>query len=90
MPYLNRTTQDAKGEMVHEGFIIDLLDLLKARLGFNYTVYEVADRNFGMKLKDGKWDGMIGDLMRENDVRITPQLSIRVYLNRSLSTLYSL
>jgi len=76
--------------MVHEGFIIDLLDLLKARLGFNYTVYEVADRNFGMKLKDGKWDGMIGDLMRENDVRITPQLSIRVYLNRSLSTLYSL
>jgi len=76
--------------MVHEGFIIDLLDLLKARLGFNYTVYEVADRNFGMKLKDGKWDGMIGDLMRENDVRITPQLSIRVYLKRSLSTLYSL
>lgn len=60
----------------HEGFMIDLLDLIKGRLGFNYTVYEVADKAFGRERENGQWDGMVGELMkRENEVR---RLSVKL------------
>ena len=54
------------GKFFHEGFMIDLLDLIKERLGFNYTVYQVADAAFGREVSPGVWDGMVGDLMKRD------------------------
>lgn len=43
------------------GYLMDMLDLLQAELGFNKTVEEVRSRG-GMD-SDGKWNGMIGRLV---------------------------
>ena len=52
----------ATGEF--EGFCIDLLKRLSDMMGFNYTLYEVEDKNFGAQV-DGVWNGIIGDIMQE-------------------------
>ncbi|KAH3889063.1 glutamate receptor ionotropic, kainate 2-like isoform X2 [Dreissena polymorpha] len=64
-PYLMRK-EGPDGKFFHEGFMIDLLDLIKERLGFNYTVYQVADAAFGREVSPGVWDGMVGDLMKRD------------------------
>lgn len=76
-----KTPEDAtKGIVEHEGFMIDLLDLIKSRLNFNYTVYEVEDRGYGVEVSPGKWNGMVGDLMkRENEVSVISFIIIRIF-----------
>lgn len=59
---------NANGEMQHEGFMVDLLNLLKTRLKFNYTIYEVADKKFGVE-KNGTWNGIVGDLMGRDSAK---------------------
>ena len=54
---------------MHEGFIIDLLDELSKILGFNYTIYEESKREYGSDI-DGKWNGMIGDLIERDRVNV--------------------
>lgn len=63
-PYLT-LKKNAHGEMYHEGFMVDLLNLIKTRLKFNYTIYEVADKKFGTMM-NGKWNGIVGDLMERD------------------------
>ncbi|XP_060574773.1 glutamate receptor ionotropic, kainate 2-like isoform X2 [Ruditapes philippinarum] len=64
-PYLTlKKNPEGKGP-THEGFIVDLLDLIKSRLGFNYTIYEVADKKYGSEV-NGVWNGMIGDLLKRD------------------------
>lgn len=59
---------------MHEGFIIDLLDELSAILGFNYTIYEAADKAYGSELSPGKWNGMIGDLMERDGGKVSQHM----------------
>lgn len=47
------------------GIAIDLLNAIARDLHFDYDLYLVADGLFGIR-KDGKWDGVTGDLV--NDV----------------------
>lgn len=56
---------------IHEGFVVDLLELIKGRLGFNYTLYKVADGKYGSEEQNGKWNGMIGDLMLRDPQKVT-------------------
>ncbi|KAL4233054.1 hypothetical protein ACF0H5_007740 [Mactra antiquata] len=62
-PYVMLKANPKPGEPIHEGFIPDLLDLIKAKLNFNYTMYQVPDENYGNEQPDGTWDGMVGELM---------------------------
>lgn len=55
---------------IHEGFVVDLLELIKRRLGFNYTLYKVADGKYGSEESNGKWNGMIGDLMLRDPQKV--------------------
>lgn len=65
-PYLMlRSEPDEKGRM-HEGFMIDLLDLIAKKLKFDYVVYEVPDRKYGAEVEPGKWNGMVGELMHRD------------------------
>ena len=60
-----------KGRM-EQGFIIDLLDHLSDIIGFNYTIYEQAERKYGSADKtSGKWDGMIGDLIERDSLHVS-------------------
>lgn len=74
-PYgiLKDTVVPLKGNDQYEGFGIELIEKLAARLGFNYTFVIREDKAYGSRNKDtGEWDGMIGMLMNdEADLAIT-------------------
>ena len=46
-----------------EGFAIDLLHTVSKALKFDYEVYLVPDGNFGVKLPNGEWNGIIGEIL---------------------------
>ncbi|XP_052810419.1 glutamate receptor ionotropic, kainate 2-like isoform X2 [Mya arenaria] len=65
-PYcVEREEPDENGRM-QEGFIVDLMDHLAATLGFKYEIYGQDKRAYGSLQSDGKWDGMIGDLIERD------------------------
>lgn len=47
----------------YEGFGIDLIHELSLLVGFNYTFIIRHDKSNGAKGSNGKWSGMIGDVM---------------------------
>lgn len=48
----------------YEGFAIDIIQELSKILRFNYT-FEEGEKSYGnADQKTGKWDGLIGQLMR--------------------------
>ncbi|XP_067826169.1 probable glutamate receptor [Heptranchias perlo] len=56
-----------------EGYCIDLLQLFAEKFKFRYEVNLVEDGFYGRKLEDGRWNGMLGELMKqEADVAIAP------------------
>jgi hypothetical protein len=74
-PYLTlKKNPEGKGP-THEGFIVDLLDLIKSRLGFNYTIYEVADKKYGSEV-NGVWNGMIGDLLKRDPKEVNNYINL--------------
>lgn len=46
-----------------EGYCIELLQKLASILDFKYELYLVHDNNFGARLADGHWDGMVGEVL---------------------------
>uniref|UniRef100_A0A1I8BYR5 Lig_chan-Glu_bd domain-containing protein n=1 Tax=Meloidogyne hapla TaxID=6305 RepID=A0A1I8BYR5_MELHA len=56
-----------------EGFCIDLLKELANDLGFTYTIHVVRDNKYGSDNGNGSWDGMIGEIIRnEADMAVAP------------------
>lgn len=47
------------------GFLKDLLERLKNDLDFEYVLHVVSDNNYGVRRKDGSWNGMIGELINK-------------------------
>lgn len=90
-PYVINLTEPNEQGRMHEGFIVDLLDELSYILGFNYTIYEVADRGYGSETASGKWDGMIGDLI-ERDANVSPYVILKYqhHLTTAICILYLL
>ncbi len=53
-------------DILYKGYSIDLINKLKARLGFTYNLQLVADGNYGAKIEGNgsdQWNGIIGELM---------------------------
>lgn len=63
-PFVYRNNDTTK----FRGYCIDLIDEIKKILKFEYEIYEVADRHFGSKSKEGSWSGLIGDLVAKVNV----------------------
>ena len=40
-----------------------MLNKLSDKMGFDYTIRLVADGQYGGKLEDGSWTGLVGDLV---------------------------
>lgn len=55
------------GNDKYEGYCIDLLDSIASSEHFinnmKYVIREVADNSYGRKDSDGRWNGMIGELL---------------------------
>ena len=80
-----RSEPDEKGRM-HEGFMIDLLDLIAEKLKFDYVVYEVADRKYGAEVTPGNWNGMVGELMHRDSSKVSNVLYKIRLLSKSCRT----
>ncbi|XP_057341195.1 ionotropic receptor 25a [Microplitis mediator] len=46
-----------------EGYCIDLINEVQKIMNFEYEIYESPDNNFGTMDENGKWDGMIKELI---------------------------
>ncbi|XP_060562525.1 glutamate receptor 1-like isoform X3 [Ruditapes philippinarum] len=65
-----------KGNDRFEGFAVDLIHEVATMLKFDYEIYLVHDGNFGSKMPDGSWNGMIGELLQGNATMSVAPLSI--------------
>ena len=54
---------DSDPDVAYEGFCIDLLNGLRAKLQFEYELQ--LREEFGERQPDGSWNGMIGELTRK-------------------------
>jgi len=46
-----------------EGFVPDLLQAVSKKIGFRYEISLVPDSKFGGRANNGRWNGMIGQLI---------------------------
>ena len=72
-PYvmLKDSPTSKKGNERFEGFCVDLIHELSELLHFRYEFRLCKDGAYGIKKKDGTWNGMIGELLRnEADLAI--------------------
>ena len=76
-PFTINTSESERRErpnVLFKGLMIDLLDLLKEKLGFNSELYLVPDGKYGKyDIETGQWNGLVGEIYK--GVRLC-QLSI--------------
>ncbi|XP_045505894.1 ionotropic receptor 25a [Colias croceus] len=59
------------GEPMYYGYCIDLIDKIAEAMGFDYEIVTPKVGDFGKRLANGTWDGVVGDLMTgETDMSI--------------------
>ena len=64
-PFVRRAGSSADGDEF-EGFIPDVLKNLTQMIGVaSYEISLVKDGKYGELMRNGSWDGMIGELTRE-------------------------
>ncbi|CAJ0607011.1 unnamed protein product [Cylicocyclus nassatus] len=69
-PFVQKT---GNTEQPYEGYCIDLIELIRKELNFNYTIYEVEDGTFGTIDQNGNWNGLIGALVSGSaDIALAP------------------
>ena len=54
-----------EGKPQYEGFSIDLLEKIKERMGFTYTLTTSEDGKMGSKDEAGNWNGLIGYIVNK-------------------------
>ena len=57
-------TKPLSGSYRYEGYIPDLIDKIADKAGFKYKIRMVMDARYGERTQDGRWNGMIGDIVR--------------------------
>ena len=55
--------KEVSGNARFRGFVPDVMEHLKDMLDFNYELYTVPDGQFGAKMDNGEWNGMIGEVL---------------------------
>nr|QJX74385.1 ionotropic receptor 25a [Ceracris kiangsu] len=55
--------QDENGNTEFKGYCIDLINAIRNITNFEIEIYEVADGKFGNMDEEGRWNGMIKDLI---------------------------
>ena len=63
---LKKETQEGvkiTGNDRYEGFCIDLLKEIASIVGFEYKIEVVPDGRYGVRNKNGDWDGIVKELI---------------------------
>ncbi|VDL79288.1 unnamed protein product [Nippostrongylus brasiliensis] len=77
----NVAGDDPNDNETYEGYCIDLLKMVASMSKFNYTIHEVKDKAYGIREANGKWNGMVGELMEgEADLAVA---SLTITYSRS-------
>ena len=68
--YCNIPVFDSDGQTVVSqrrgccvGYAIDIFNIVKQELGFEYDLYVVPDNKYGLLDKNGRWNGLVGELV---------------------------
>lgn len=56
--------KDANGNIILEGYCIELIERLSELMDFDYDLVIPQDNSPGMKLPSGEWTGLVGDLAK--------------------------
>ncbi|KAG1656809.1 Ionotropic receptor 25a [Nymphon striatum] len=67
---------DSNGDPIYTGYCIDLLATIADQMKFSYTIKFPDDGKYGVKFKNGTWNGAIGELMRGEIDMIVAGLSM--------------
>lgn len=51
----------------YSGFLPELIEDLSNRIGFEYEFYQPDDRRYGVALNDSTWNGMIGEVLKNQN-----------------------
>ncbi|KAJ8703788.1 hypothetical protein PYW07_013082 [Mythimna separata] len=71
-PNTGEQMYDEDGQPLYEGYCVDLIARLSETMSFDYEIVSPKSGDFGKKLPNGTWDGVVGDLMRgETDIAIS-------------------
>ncbi|KAG7169897.1 Glutamate receptor-like 52, partial [Homarus americanus] len=72
-PFVFLKTDSAGNIISQSGFAFEMLSQLQSKLGFKYKVALPYDGNWGTKLPNGTWNGMVGMVYRrEADLGVAP------------------
>ncbi|XP_034948980.1 ionotropic receptor 25a [Chelonus insularis] len=63
-PVTGELMKDDQGKYIWEGYCIDFIKKLAESMKFDYELVIPEDNSFGSKTPDGKWNGLVGDLVR--------------------------
>lgn len=47
-----------------EGYCVELAEKIAKNIGFTYEIRLVRDGNYGEKMQNATWNGMVGELTR--------------------------
>ncbi|XP_012347986.1 ionotropic receptor 25a isoform X2 [Apis florea] len=68
-PASGKVMKDENGNDMWDGYCIDFVKKLSEEMQFDYDLIIPEDRQFGKKLPNGQWNGLIGDLAKgETDI----------------------
>lgn len=56
--------KDENGNDMWDGYCVDFVKKLSEEMEFDYDLVVPQDHQFGKKLSNGQWDGLIGDLAK--------------------------
>lgn len=56
--------RNEEGKEIWEGYCIDFIKKLSEEMQFDYDLVVPEDKEFGKKLPNGEWNGLIGDLAK--------------------------
>ncbi|XP_071511650.1 glutamate receptor 2-like [Diadema antillarum] len=70
---LKENADELKGNDRYEGYCVDLLKHIVTKFPFKFRIELVKDKQYGTIQKNGKWNGMIGELMYGSaDIAVAP------------------
>ncbi|KRX17430.1 Glutamate receptor ionotropic, kainate 2 [Trichinella nelsoni] len=81
-----KSVEKLSGNDRYEGFCIDLLERIAEMNKFNFTIHEVKDKSYGTPDANGRWNGIIGELI--NGVRSLYLYAKVPYMHLGISILF--
>nr|CAD7433710.1 unnamed protein product [Timema monikensis] len=64
-PFIMYDGVDEKGKKKFKGYCIDLINEIRNLSQFEYEIFEAPDQRFGNMDENGRWDGMIKELVEK-------------------------